>query len=101
MCRVGAVKGIDDAENTGMGEAMGIVGDAGTATAETRVVRMAAPAGGCFIAADVGGTNARLSVVRTDANGGIQVLSWRRAIPVPIIRGWARSLAEFVADHPA
>lgn len=83
-----------------MGEAMGIVGDAGTATAEARVVRMAAPAGDCFIAADVGGTNARLSVVRTDANGGIQVLSWRR-YPCADYPGLGAILAEFVADHPA
>ena len=83
-----------------MGEAMGIVGDAAAAAAEAPVVRMAVPAGDCFIAADVGGTNARISVVRTDVSGDIQVLSWRR-YPCADYPGLGAILAEFVADHPA
>ena len=83
-----------------MGEAVGIANGTAT-TADTQVVRMASPvAGDCFIAADVGGTNARISLVRTDADGAIQVLSWRR-YPCADYPGLGAILAEFVADHPA
>ena len=83
-----------------MGEAVGIANGT-AAAAEAHVVRMTAPvAGDCFIAADVGGTNARISLVRTDADGAIQVLSWRR-YPCADYPGLGAILAEFVADHPA
>ena len=82
-----------------MGEAVGIAN--GAATADAHIAPMAAPAAGdCFIAADVGGTNARISLVRTDAESGIRVLSWRR-YPCADYPGLGAILAEFVADHPA
>lgn len=54
----------------------------------------------CFIAADVGGTNARISVVHVDTDGGIQVLAWRK-YPCADYLSLGDILADFVADHPA
>lgn len=82
-----------------MSEAAGVAGIAGTG-AHALPGHASAPAGDCFIAADVGGTNARLSVVRTDADGGIRVLSWQR-YPCAGYASLGAILAEFVADHPA
>jgi len=57
-------------------------------------------AGGAFIAADVGGTNARVAAVRTDADGGVELLSWQR-YPCDDYPDLAAILARFLADHPA
>ena len=56
--------------------------------------------GGAFIAADVGGTNARVAAVRTDADGGVELLSWQR-YPCDDYPDLAAILARFLADHPA
>jgi glucokinase len=48
----------------------------------------------------VGGTNARVSVVRADAKGELHVLSWQR-YPCADYPSLAAILAEFVEDHPA
>ncbi|HOC12040.1 MAG TPA: glucokinase [Thermomonas sp.] len=82
-----------------MGEAAGIAGDRMMATMAC-ATRAVAPAQPCFIAADVGGTNARVSLVRTDANGALQVLSWQR-YPCADYPSLAAILAEFVEGHPA
>ena len=82
-----------------MGEAAGIAGDVMMATM-TCATRAIAPAQQCFIAADVGGTNARVAVVRGDANGELQVLSWQR-YPCADYPSLAAILADFVEDHPA
>jgi glucokinase len=81
-----------------MGEAAGMRGNVMTTAA--RPLAVSAPARGSFIAADVGGTNARISAVHTDTDGGIQVLSWRR-YPCGEYPSLAAILAEFVEDHPA
>lgn len=82
-----------------MGEAVGIAGDVMMATVAC-ATRAVAPAQPCFIAADVGGTNARVSVVRADAKGELHVLSWQR-YPCADYPSLAAILAEFVEDHPA
>jgi glucokinase len=82
-----------------MGEAVGIAGDVMMATVAC-ATRAVAPAQQCFIAADVGGTNARVSVVHADANGELHVLSWQR-YPCADYPSLAAILAEFVEDHPA
>ena len=82
-----------------MGEAVGIAGDVMMATVAC-ATRAVAPAQQCFIAADVGGTNARVSVVRADAKGELHVLSWQR-YPCADYPSLAAILAEFVEDHPA
>ena len=82
-----------------MGEAAGIAGDRMMATMAC-ATRAVAPAQPCFIAADVGGTNARVSLVRTDANGELQVLSWQR-YPCADYPSLTAILAEFVEGHPA
>lgn len=82
-----------------MGDAMGRIGET-AAAARLRGVAVPVTAGQCFIAADVGGTNARLSVVRTDAEGDIQVLCWRR-YPCAAYPGLGAILAEFMDDHAA
>lgn len=71
-----------------------------TAARPWRAPARAPVPGGCFIAADVGGTSARVSVVRAEPDGGIRVLSWRR-YPCADYPGLGEILAEFVADHPA
>lgn len=77
------------------------VGDAGAAAVGPQAAHAPLPATtGGFIAADVGGTNARVAVVRTDADGRIQLLSWRK-FPCGDYPGLEAILAEFVADHPA
>lgn len=57
------------------------------------------PAQRGFIAADVGGTNARVSLVHA-CNGALQVLSWQR-YPCADYPSLAAILAEFVEGHPA
>lgn len=83
-----------------MVQAVDIAGGAQAAAGTRLVAQASAPAGRSFIAADVGGTNARISAVRTCASGGIDVLSWRR-YPCADHADLASILAEFVADHPA
>lgn len=82
-----------------MGEAVDIAEDVMMATMACATPAVA-PAQQCFIAADVGGTNARVSVVHADASGVLQVLSWQR-YPCADYPSLAAILAEFVEDHPA
>ncbi|MDE2408104.1 MAG: glucokinase [Xanthomonadaceae bacterium] len=70
------------------------------AAAADAAAHACASAGRCFIAADVGGTNARLSVMHVHPDGGLQVLSWCR-YPCADYPSLAAILAEFVEDHPA
>lgn len=83
-----------------MGNAAGVASNAATAINAPFAAHAALASGTCFIAADVGGTNARISVVRADADGGLQVLSWRK-FPCNDYPSLAAILAEFVQDHPA
>jgi glucokinase len=53
-----------------------------------------------FIAADVGGTNARIGVVRANADGGIEVLAYRK-YSCGDYPSLTVILAEFVAEHAA
>ena len=82
-----------------MGEAVGIADDALMATMAC-AAQAVVQAQQCFIAADVGGTNARVSVVRANADGTLQVLSWQR-YPCADYPSLAAILADFVEDHPA
>jgi glucokinase len=83
-----------------MGEAANKVSNEAMAAVADAAARASVPASQCFIAADVGGTNARLSVVHAHADGGLQVLSWQR-YPCADYPSLAAILAEFVEDHPA
>ena len=59
----------------------------------------AARADGCrFIAADVGGTNARIALVHADADGRVEILDYRR-YPCATYPGLTAILAEFAAAH--
>ena len=59
----------------------------------------AARADGCrFIAADVGGTNARIALVHADTDGRIEILDYRR-YPCASYPGLTAILAEFAAAH--
>lgn len=56
-------------------------------------------ADGCrFIAADVGGTNARIALVQADADGNVEILDYRR-YPCAAHSGLTAILADFVAAH--
>ena len=58
----------------------------------------AARGGQCFIAADVGGTNARIALVRASDDGRIAILAYRR-YPCGEYPSLTAILAEFVASH--
>ena len=59
----------------------------------------AARADGCrFIAADVGGTNARIALVHADTDGRVEILDYRR-YPCATYPGLTAILAEFAAAH--
>lgn len=83
-----------------MGGALGSTGEARGAVARPLAMPAVVAASRCFIAADVGGTNARLCVVHADADGGIQVLSWKR-YPCGDYPNLSTIIAEFVESHPA
>lgn len=51
-----------------------------------------------FIAADVGGTNARIALVQSNAAGGIEVLAYRK-FPCAEYPSLTTILAKFVAEH--
>src|SRR4249919_4101044 len=53
-----------------------------------------------FIAADVGGTNARIGLVRANADGTIEVLAYRK-YSCGDYPSLTVILAEFVAEHAA
>ena len=56
--------------------------------------------GQCFIAADVGGTNARIALVRADDEGRIAILAYRR-YPCGEYPSLTAILADFVASNAA
>lgn len=53
-----------------------------------------------FIAADVGGTNARIGVVRVESDGGVAVLAYRK-YPCGDYPSLTAILRDFLATHPA
>lgn len=59
-----------------------------------------APAEQRFIAADVGGTNARIALVRATGDGPVAVLAYRK-YGCGDFPSLGAILAEFVADHPS
>lgn len=82
-----------------MAQATGIAKES-MAAKEPLIAPAHAATGDCFIAADVGGTNARISLVRTGGESGFQLLSWQR-YPCGDYPGLDAILGEFVASHPA
>ena len=72
-----------------MAEAARIAGRPGPATTD---------GAGCFVAADVGGTNARVGRVRARADGGVDVIDYRR-YPCADYPSLTAILSDFVARH--
>ena len=78
---------------------MGNAVDIGSRQPDARQPSAPAVAAGLrFVAADVGGTNARVALVQADAAGRIEILDYRR-YPCASHPGLGAILADFVAAH--
>lgn len=77
---------------------MGNAVDIGSRASAARPPVTRAFAGLRFIAADVGGTNARIALVQADAAGRIEILDYRR-YPCASHPGLTAILADFTAAH--
>ncbi|MFT4178428.1 MAG: glucokinase [Thermomonas sp.] len=80
-----------------MASAVDVAGSAGLVSTGPQAVRANAPAE-CFVAADVGGTNARVGLVRALADGSIEVLDYRR-YPCADYPSLTAILADFAKRH--
>jgi len=77
---------------------MGNAVDIGSRTTAARQPATQVAAGLRFVAADVGGTNARVALIQADAAGRIEILDYHR-YPCAAHSGLTAILADFVAAH--